>query len=458
MENKYILENMIKIRENREKELISNLEEGEFPDTVINDVRYLGKIKFSENFDGTNIEKESDVYLLIEEKDGVLVYKYYNENKKLMAYENDALEQVMPSKEFVNKDESILKQITKMDKEGKSLLEIEAQVEMIEKIAESLGIDPEDIENIDELDLEQIIEGEQQEKNNIISQEKTDSLDIKETTDLNENIKGTTLANKLGVSNIELPNGEKLTDGIKLARVSTSSLSKYTENSSNMIDSFVIIRNNGQAVPVGPDILEPDTRAGTNPTSDDLTVNVDGIVDRETNTSSYRIVNGNGREFIKVGHDEISGREIKYSQWSDEKGEYVNTELKTNRDTFMNDDTRQYLKARNEGVREATETLEKAENHEEQGDKETDVTLVDHDLNNDSHVHIDENDYIPNTNTTWRQFANECGYRDSNAIEKAQEKFEKECRENPEASNEEIIENIIEQQNEDFRHPQERKH
>lgn len=37
------------------------------------------------------------------------------------------------------------------------------------------------------------------------------------------------------------------------------------------------------------------------------------------------------------------------------------------------------------------------------------------------YTEIDENDYIPNTNITWRQFANKCGYRGEGDIEKAVE-------------------------------------
>lgn len=459
MENKKILEKMIMLKYKREQE-ISQMDDFEKLNTVIDDIRYLGNIQFIEELDGKSIIKEKDIYLLIEEKDGNIIYKYYDENMQLVAAEDGTLEMLVPSKEFNDKDQSYLKQISEIDKEGKSLSEIKIQVEQIEKIAEKLGISTEEIEELDFIDLEQEIEEkeeiEQSDKRKL-TKEQTDSLDIKETTSLNENIKGTTLAKKLGVDNIELPNGEKLTDGVKLARVSTNSLNKYTGNHVNMIDSFVIIRSNGEAVPVGENILKPDTRSGKNPASNSLTVNVDGTVDRENNTSSYRIVNGNGNEFLKVGYDEISGREIKYSQWSNEKGEYVDTELKTSRDTFINDDVRQYLKARNKGIREATETLEKAEHHEEYGETETDVTLVDHDPNNDSHIHIGENDYIPNTNTTWREFANQCGYRGEGSLEKAQEKFQQECAENTELSNEEIIENVIEEENEDYRHLQERK-
>lgn len=460
MENRDILERMIQIREKREQEIHNENNKEENINNVINDVKYLGKIRYLEEINGQKIETEKDIFVVIEDDDGKISYIYYDENLENVAFENDMFDEILPGKDFMDKDESFLKEISEMDKDGKSLSEIQEQVEKIEKVAKALGIDPEQIENIDELDLDQLLEEKEREEDSEVDEltkEEVLKLDIKETTNLSENIKGTTLGNKLGVSNMELPDGTKLTDGEKLARVSTSSLDKYTQTNTSMQDSFVIIRSNGEAVPVGEDILKPDSRSGVNSTREDLTINNDGSVRREVNTSSYVIVNGNGREFIKVGNDEQFGKEIKYSQWSDEKGEYVDTELKTSRDIMINDDTRQYLKDRNEGVREATDTIERAEHHEEQGEKETDVTLVDNNPDNDSHYHVDENDYIPNTNTTWREFANICGYRGADSIERAQEKFEKAVSENSELNNKEIIEEVEEEMNEDYRNTEEQR-
>lgn len=459
MESKDILEKMIQIREKREQEIHNENNKEENMNNVINDVKYLGKIRYLEEINGQKVETEKDIFVVVEDDDGKISYIYYDEDMKNIAFENDMFDEILPGKEFVDKDKSFLKEISEMDKEGKSLSEIEEQVAKIEKIAEALGLDPEQIEDIEDIDLDQLLEEQEREEDSEVDEltkEEVLKLDIKETTNLSENIKGITLGNKLGVSNMELPDGTKLTDGEKLARVSTSSLDKYTQTNTSMQDSFVIIRSNGEAVPVGEDILKPDSRSGVNSTREDLTINNDGSVRRENNTSSYIIANGNGREFIKVGNDEQFGKEIKYSQWSDERGEYVDTELKTSRDIIINDDTRQYLKDKNEGVREATDTIERAEHHEERGE-EADVTIVDNDPDNDSHYHVDENDYIPNTNTTWRDFANICGYRGADSIQRAQEKFEKAVSENGELNNQEIIEEIDEEMNEDYRNNEEQK-
>lgn len=79
--------------------------------------------------------------------------------------------------------------------------------------------------------------------------------------------------------------------------------------------------------------------------------------------------------------------------------------------------------------------------------------LVDEIENGGKHLDDNkENDYIPGTNKTWRQFANECGYRGEDSIEHAQEIFEKEREnsKNEDKSNDELIEDIIDEKNEEF--------
>ena len=53
-----------------------------------------------------------------------------------------------------------------------------------------------------------------------------------------------------------------------------------------------------------------DERTGMDPIRADLTINNDGRVNKESNVASFRIVNGNRNEYLKIGNDEISGHEI----------------------------------------------------------------------------------------------------------------------------------------------------
>ena len=274
---------------------------------------------------------------------------------------------------------------------------------------------------------------------------------------MSQNIEGRTLGNKLGINNITLPDGSKLTDGKYLAVVSTSSLNKYKEKNSSQRYSFAVIRENGEAVPLGDNVLVDDERTGMDPIRADLTINNDGRVNKESNVASFRIVNGNRNEYLKIGNDEISGHEIKYSKYSPTDGKYISTELRTDKDMYIKDDVRQYLKDSSEGIRKAEKTLDRSEIHEKCDEKE-DVSLVDNNQYNDSHVHIDADDFVPNTNVTWGEYANQLGYRGEDAVELAIKKYEETLESDQSLNSKEIIEQTVEEANEDFRNPQELDH
>ena len=459
MEKNELIEIMIKLKAKREQQIKESLKDTETLKTIINDIKYLGSIKYTEQVDGKDIEKQKEIYMLVEENDGKMWYKYYDENLELIAAEDGIEEQIAFAEKFNEKDVNFLDKIQELDKmEGISLSEIEQEYLSIEDIAIELGIDPKEIEEYQKLDLDQEIdEKEDDGDQEVINKEKTDKLDIKERTELNQNIEGRTLGSKLGINNITLPDGSKLTDGKYLAIVSTSSLDEHTENDSNQRYSFAVIRENGDAVPLGNDILASDEISGTNPTNSDLTINSDGRVNKKSNVSSFEIVNGNRNEYLKISNDEVSGHKIKYSKYSPEKGEYISTELRTDREIYINDDVRQYLKDSSEGVTKAQATIERSEVHEEYDEKQ-DITLVDNNLNNDSHTHINSDDYVPNTNITWGEYANQLGYRGEGAIELAVKKYEETLAKNKGLDSKKIVELTIDEANEEFRNPQELDH
>lgn len=455
MNEKECLEKMDKLIEKRQQQIDEDFKNEGRLKTVINDVKYLGKIRYIEEVDGKREEKEKDIFTIIEENDGNIWYKYYDENMQLIAAEN-GFQQLALSGNVAEKNSDVLEKIEKLDKmEGTSLSETKEEYRIIEEVARKQGIEVEDIENYKKLNLNQEIDND--EENKVIDSDETKKLDIREKTNLSQNIEGRTLGNKLGINNITLPDGSKLTDGKYLAVVSTSSLNKYKEKNSSQRYSFAVIRENGEAVPLGDDVLVDDERTGMDPIRADLTINNDGRVNRESNVASFRIVNGNRNEYLKIGNDEISGHEIKYSKYSPTDGKYISTELRTDKDMYIRDDVRQYLKDSSEGIRKAEKTLDRSEIHEKCDEKE-DVSLVDNNQYNDSHVHIDADDFVPNTNLTWGEYANQLGYRGEDAVELAIKKYEETLESDQSLNSKEIIEQTVEEANEDFRNPQELDH
>ena len=202
-----------------------------------------------------------------------------------------------------------------------------------------------------EEELDEMLQEDENSKKKIRKDE-FEKLDIKEETDLSQEIKGETLGQKLGLKKVGI------NDGVKLARVSTSDISSREGVSKSTVDTFVVIRKTGDAVILTDNVLKPNDREGTNPVQENLTLdNNDATVDKEVNTSSYEIVNGNGREFLNIGYDENSGKEIKYSIYSNQLGKYVDCELETNRTFYQDPKVREFLRDRTEGQYEADNIL-----------------------------------------------------------------------------------------------------
>lgn len=449
----------------------------------VSNVKYMGKTEI----DG----KWQDIYMVVEqfqkEINGkvniVDVEKYVTENLEYIAGDNkqDGYSQIFLSEKYSNQKE-LLEQLQNMDENGiLDLSDLENQ--RIENIAKELNIEPEDIYSIDEIDLEQLIDEKYSELNSErenqeellekgssakkgigvadgekddrvkLSEKQLDGLQIKEETSLSQDIKGVTLSEKLGLQK----NG--IYDAKKLARISISGPRG---------DAYVAIHSDGTATVLGEDILEPDSRMGTSQKGTGMAINNDGTVNQEAVTSSYRIVNGNGNEYLRASYDESLGKEIKYSMFSPEKMEYLDVELETQRTRPQDSAVRQFMKDRGAGIREAEHVLDRGEEHQIYGEMEEDsehklnIKDVDNNKNNDTHEHddlIDENgkikveleDYVPNTDITWEQFASMCGYRGEDRLERSVKKFNEEKEKNLEASNQEIIEDIEEQENEQYR-------
>lgn len=391
-----VIDKMRSIREKRKLEMLNaELEKADSnPDTekrtsndkVLN-VKYLGVVEI----DG----KEKGIYLVLEQKeneDGTLaeIERYYTEDEKCIGGNNnsDQYEYLILNAKYANEKE-LAKKLQALDKEG--ILDLNnLEQERLEEIARALGVDVEEIQSINEIDVNIKEKGqkstnkdskENEDERVEISEEGVKGLDIKEETEANTYLKGETLDKKLGLA-------EKGITGVKkIARVSTSNLKNVTgEKTTNNEDSFVAIKSDNTAVVLGEDILKKDTRRGNNPRGESLTINNDGSVSREAITSSYLIVNGNGQEYLQCGYDESSGKEIKYTLRSNTTGEDVATELETQR-TYDDDSyVRGFLNDRNEGIYEPDKIMERDKEHGECDEK--DVTVIDNDKDNDSHEHF----------------------------------------------------------------------
>ena len=335
-------------------------------ETEIKDIIYVGDIEWKDRINGNNLSEKlfivkKEITLKNEKGEEIekkTVNNYYLGDKCIGGFIdvkspifNQYIETAEPEK--IKKVKELLQNTPIEELENKSMDKLQKQY--IKELSEKLGIPEEEIMQIDEVDLnEELPTEEVQEKLNAKETKDTKQKRIGNETKLNQEIKGETLGQKLGLDKAGIHDGEKL------VRIQKSQLSSKTREgiSSQSVDILAVTRKDGSAVILGENILRPNTREGTNPTQENATIdNNDGTIDKEVNTTSYEIVNGNGREYINIGYDEVSGKEIKYSMYSHQEGKYIDVELETNRTLYQDPKVREFLRDKNEGMHEADEII-----------------------------------------------------------------------------------------------------
>ena len=211
------------------------------------DVIYIGEVTWNDRINGKPlssklfaVRKEITTRNKKGEEQKREMYEYYLDKKYVGAGINIRMPQLeerfkISEPEKAKQIERLLENIQDKDLLENSLKYLERQE--LENIAEALGIEAKDIKEISEVDLKQKIlsidenklsdkdkKDQKEEEENKDDEEikldenETKHLNIREETKLNQYIKGQTLDQKLGLEKIGI------TDGVKLARVSTSSL------------------------------------------------------------------------------------------------------------------------------------------------------------------------------------------------------------------------------------------
>lgn len=423
-ENEEILEKLRDVKNTAEKD-ISESEEDK--NEVVQNVKYYGTIELTRRDDR---EKESFELYTVEiydyEKDEIQTKIYLDGQEVDMGEIMRTYEDINPIKDLINKakeqeekgEEAQTKDLNKMEQE--KLLEY----------AEKTGKEKEDIEEIDELELDQKLGKDDEET---IDKNTANSLSRKEEVNLNQQIKGRTLRNVLGLEG----------DYVKIAIVSSSQVNQYTdpEKPHGNRYSFVAIRANGEAVVLGDDIIRADRQEGTNSTEKDLTANVDGRVDYENNVSSYQIVNSPNL-YLKVGNDENHGREVKIEDRSRGKGsDGIAYELETSNTWRADDDERRMQREKN-GIYGADKAIEEQKEHEELGCENDRVENIDDYSDNDEHRHkeyvITPATEVPGKDITFAEWAEELRENPQKLIER----FKRETARNPKDKPENLVKDI----------------
>ncbi len=409
MDREKILDIMRNLRTQREMKLLNEdlnnakiLESSENkPLNEVVNVKYIGTIMLEENINGEKVKKEKPVFVVMEKRtdkngNSINVERYCFEDGEVIGgnNKNDSYNFIVLSEKYAG-NQDLLEQLQEIEN-SKEILDLnETEDKRRKSIAKAIGIDEKNM-SIDEIDADKELDknGKKEEKEeDKIKSRDVSKLNTREETSLNTYLKGKTLGNLLGLKE------HGIKGACKIAVVTTSGLESATgkiEKTSNKY-SFVAILNNGDAVPLGEDILTLDTSKGTNPAESQTTINNDGRVNKETVNSSFKIVNGNGNEYLQVGYDETSGLELKYTTKERGSNDNLALELETQRTFPQSSAVRQYSNTKGAGTDEVDKMNDKANKHNEH-DKELEngssieMRDIDENPDNDSHTHDDKKD------------------------------------------------------------------
>jgi len=408
---------------------------GKLDDIEIDDVKYLGKVEVIHKTNGKKESETINVYAVIEGK----TIKYYSDDMPLAA-ETKGIgknkEEVVPSLEY--------ERMFEKDNPIKDIIENLKQKEIEEQEKSRDERTVVSLKDLEEKKSKSETKEESKDKEKdekIIPEFRTDKSG---STSLDQMIDGVTLRNVLGLSS----------EYECIKPVSASKLRGYADVENH--DAVVAIKRNGECTVLDESIIRPDRQEGKNSSNQDLNINNDGSVEYKSNTSSYQIVNS-PNYYVAIGNDEGSTRKaIKLSKRSGREGDQeVEFELhKYGAAEYEESDARNLRQSNEIGI-EKSETIEnRQKEYERMGSQNESVENIKND-NMDICVNPEQN--IPGTDVTWQEFANRCGYRGKDGVDRAYKEFKDYEADHKDLKNEEIIENVIEEKENEIHGPNRRR-
>ena len=240
----------------------------------------------------------------------------------------------------------------------------------------------------------------------------------------------------------------------KMAVIESSQMSQmkdengqsYKNNSTRY--SLALVDKDNNIVPLQkyiPNLRQRDA-AGSNPVELKYQVDKDGNVERDAVLSEYEI----GNKILQIDNKEMGRIEVNIGQEEHGGNETIGVQMRDSNSTFATDtETRQVIgEYESNGQYTVDENLEEAKQHSN-CDKMT-IEDIDGDPNTKSHNHIEQIDFD--------DLAIKWGfYKDGKPdAEKAKNTLKKEIKEQPNRNLKDLIENITEEMEEDYRGPENR--
>lgn len=213
--------------------------------------------------------------------------------------------------------------------------------------------------------------------------------------------------------------------------------------------AFAAMRQDGTIQRID-NLLEMDRSFGNINAEETIQFNDDGTAKKDASTISRYRIRGTD-ETLAIQKDLGGNLDIYYGGRGKGSNEIVETKLETSQTRVMTREERE-TQTNIKGVYYEQEQIKEGNIHfEEHGEDE--ISIIDADGDETTMTHMHPDDLIPDTDMTWEQFANKCGYRGEGAIEHAQEVFENAKEKNKDKTNQEIVDEITEEAEEEFSNP-----
>lgn len=218
--------------------------------------------------------------------------------------------------------------------------------------------------------------------------------------------------------------------------------------------SIVAVNKKGEAVPIEEVVPSFNQRgnAGYSPNKQEYQVEESGKIEKDNVLAQFEF--GGGKTLSIENEDQdikvYAGQEATTSTQS------MHVQLETSTVWETDIQNRQIIgKYEENGMYTVDENIKEAENHEEEHLTLSEIDGEEQTMH--SHVGMPENEYVPGTEITWKEFANKCGYRGDNiqeGIRIVQQDFDKIRKNtNVDINNKEIIERVVEDYERDYIDP-----
>ena len=409
------------LRDKREAEIF------EFElDVSIIDIQYLGAINWLDERDGGVSEKQKDIFVIIEERKGEILYRYYDEDLEMIAVQMQSRDEILPSEKYsFKKDKGYLKEIENLE-EKESLKKVEE-----EEIASE----------------EEIEKSEVTKPQNVIQYIDVDKAYVDDWT---------TVRKAYGI-----PHGVT-----RLAIRDTNSNDKNPLSSNKTIDMLDNKGNVVEKVGEGKNtetintLFEVDDATGNNPMYDDNTKLE--LEDKKGKNIAERNKGGTiGRfkskkdpdRYISVEQKDIGGYvEVYAGRKTKDGNDPVEIQLETDNVEIQTDMDMQKINREARGNHSADNIDKEADLHEEHGDETDSIAIENADGREDTHEVCK---YIMLSYEEAKNLALRCGYRGSeleSGIERVKKEFEEKRLDfsNKEMTNEQIMDEMIDERQAEY--------